>query len=44
LVGPGIRLPLTPLSPHCHETVRSAMRAAGLSIKSSSEGSLHAVN
>ncbi|HET7635798.1 MAG TPA: 4-hydroxy-tetrahydrodipicolinate synthase [Burkholderiales bacterium] len=44
LVGPGIRLPLTPLSPHCHEAVLGAMREAGLPIKRSSEGSLHAVN
>ena len=26
----GIRLPLTPLSPECHERVRAAMRQAGL--------------
>jgi 4-hydroxy-tetrahydrodipicolinate synthase len=44
LVGPGIRLPLTPLSPHCHGAVLGAMREAGLPIKRSSEGSLHAVN
>ena len=30
LIGPGIRLPLTPLSPDCHERVRNAMRQAGL--------------
>jgi 4-hydroxy-tetrahydrodipicolinate synthase len=30
LIEPGIRLPLTPLSPHLHETVREAMREAGL--------------
>ena len=30
LVEEGIRLPLTPLSPDCHERVRSAMRQAGL--------------
>jgi len=30
LIPPGIRLPLTPLSEHHHETVRSALRAAGL--------------
>ena len=29
LVGPGIRLPLTPLSPAYHDTVRAAMAAAG---------------
>jgi 4-hydroxy-tetrahydrodipicolinate synthase len=44
LVGTGIRLPLTPLSPHCHEAVRSAMREAGLQVGHSSEDSLHAVN
>ena len=30
LIESGIRLPLTPLSPECHERVRSAMRQAGL--------------
>lgn len=30
LIGPGIRLPLTSLSPDCHERVRSVMRQAGL--------------
>lgn len=30
LIESGIRLPLTPLSPVCHETLRQAMRAAGL--------------
>lgn len=30
LIGEGIRLPLTPLSPECHERVRAAMRQAGL--------------
>ncbi len=30
LIEGGIRLPLTPLSPECHERVRSAMRQAGL--------------
>ncbi len=30
LIGPTIRLPLTPLDPACHESVRAAMRAAGL--------------
>jgi len=30
LIGPGIRLPLTPLSENFHERVRAAMRAAGL--------------
>jgi 4-hydroxy-tetrahydrodipicolinate synthase len=28
-IGPGIRLPLTPLSEACHERVRAALRAAG---------------
>lgn len=28
LIGPGIRLPMTPLSDHHHETVRQAMRLA----------------
>ncbi len=31
LIKSGIRLPLTPLSPECHERVRGAMRQAGLS-------------
>ena len=30
LMEGGIRLPLTPLSPECHERVRNAMRQAGL--------------
>jgi 4-hydroxy-tetrahydrodipicolinate synthase len=30
LIPGGIRLPLTPLSPECHERVRSAMRQAGV--------------
>ncbi len=30
LIKEGIRLPLTPLSAGCHETVRQAMRAAGV--------------
>ncbi len=30
LIEDGIRLPLTPLSPECHERVRGAMRQAGL--------------
>ena len=30
LIGPGIRLPLTPLSEQYHETVRAAMAAAGI--------------
>ncbi|MDR1162930.1 MAG: 4-hydroxy-tetrahydrodipicolinate synthase [Candidatus Accumulibacter sp.] len=30
LSGPGIRLPLTPLSPEFHDRVRAAMREAGL--------------
>ena len=30
LIGPGIRLPLTPLSASCHTPVRKAMRAAGV--------------
>lgn len=30
LIGPGIRLPLTPLSSECHERVRNAMRQVGL--------------
>jgi 4-hydroxy-tetrahydrodipicolinate synthase len=32
LVEAGIRLPLTPLSPECHERVRGALRQAGLSV------------
>ncbi len=30
LIGPGIRLPLTPLSPQFHDAVRAAMRTAGV--------------
>lgn len=30
LIGPGIRLPLTPLSPANHEVLRTAMRQAGV--------------
>lgn len=30
LIGPGIRLPLTPLSPANHEVLRAAMRQAGV--------------
>jgi 4-hydroxy-tetrahydrodipicolinate synthase len=30
LIGPGIRLPLTPLAASCHAPVREAMRAAGV--------------
>jgi 4-hydroxy-tetrahydrodipicolinate synthase len=30
LVPPGIRLPLTPLSPACFDTVRAALKAAGV--------------
>lgn len=30
LIGPGIRLPLTPLSGEFHERVRKALRAAGI--------------
>ncbi len=32
LIGPGIRLPLTPLSPDAHERVREAMRRAGINV------------
>ena len=30
MIGGGVRLPLTPLSPNYHERVRAAMRAAGI--------------
>jgi 4-hydroxy-tetrahydrodipicolinate synthase len=30
LIPPGIRLPMTPLSPECHEPLRRAMRQAGI--------------
>ncbi len=30
LIPPGIRLPLTPLSPECHEPLRRTMRQAGI--------------
>lgn len=30
LIGEGLRLPMTPLSPRCHETVREALRQCGL--------------
>ncbi len=29
LIGPALRLPMTPLSPHHHETVRQALKLAG---------------
>ncbi|GAB4166938.1 MAG: 4-hydroxy-tetrahydrodipicolinate synthase [Rhodocyclaceae bacterium] len=32
LIGDGIRLPLTPLSPSCHEQVLNAMRCAGIQV------------
>ncbi|HMK14244.1 MAG TPA: 4-hydroxy-tetrahydrodipicolinate synthase [Burkholderiales bacterium] len=32
LIAPGIRLPLTPLSPAHHETVRNAMQQAGIKV------------
>ncbi|APZ43903.1 4-hydroxy-tetrahydrodipicolinate synthase [Acidihalobacter ferrooxydans] len=32
LIEDGIRLPLTPLSPSCHDTVRAAMRQAGVAL------------
>ncbi|WP_114649366.1 4-hydroxy-tetrahydrodipicolinate synthase [Pseudothauera hydrothermalis] len=32
LIGPGIRLPLTPLSPALHQRVRQAMRQAGIQV------------
>ena len=30
LIGPTVRLPLTPLSAGLHDTVRAALRAAGV--------------
>ena len=33
LIAPGIRLPLVPLSANFHETVRDAMRQAGIQVK-----------
>ncbi len=30
MIPPGLRLPLTPLSPECHEPVRDALRQAGV--------------
>jgi len=30
LIPPGIRLPLTPLSPQYHDTIRAALRQAGV--------------
>ncbi len=30
LIPPGLRLPLTPLSPQCHDRVREALRQAGV--------------
>jgi 4-hydroxy-tetrahydrodipicolinate synthase len=41
LMGGGIRLPLTPLSPQYHELVREAMQQAGVSAVSG--GKHHAV-
>jgi 4-hydroxy-tetrahydrodipicolinate synthase len=32
LMDGGIRLPLTPLSPECHERVYQAMREAGVTV------------
>ena len=32
LIGPGLRLPLSPLSPEFHPTVRAAMQDAGISL------------
>ncbi len=32
MIGGGVRLPLTPLSPNYHERVRAAMRAAGIKL------------
>ncbi len=32
LIGPGIRLPLTPLAESCHDTVLQAMEAAGIHV------------
>jgi 4-hydroxy-tetrahydrodipicolinate synthase len=32
LIGPGIRLPLTPLAPQFHATVLNAMTAAGVRV------------
>lgn len=32
LIGPGIRLPLTPLAEHFHDTVRAAMAEAGIAL------------
>jgi len=34
LIGMGIRLPLTPLSPQFHDVVREAMRQAGITSSS----------
>ena len=34
LIAPGIRLPLVPLSANFHETVRAAMREAGIQVQS----------
>jgi 4-hydroxy-tetrahydrodipicolinate synthase len=34
LIGPGLRLPLTPLANQYHETVRDAMRQAGIALNS----------
>src|SRR5690606_11414977 len=33
LIGPGIRLPLTPLSERCHDVVRAALAAAGIATR-----------
>jgi len=32
LIGGGLRLPMTPLSPECHDRVRAAMREAGIKL------------
>ena len=33
LIGGGLRLPMTPLSPECHDRVRAAMREAGIQLR-----------
>jgi 4-hydroxy-tetrahydrodipicolinate synthase len=37
LIKGGIRLPLTPLAPACHEQVRAAMRHAGIAAEARGE-------
>lgn len=43
LVGMGIRLPLTPMAAQHQETIREALRAAGLSLQNNPQGGLRVI-